>query len=95
MLKHRGGVLTPYGAATPLCPSGCASASLGGLAEGRRESASPRAAQLDGTGPSAALGLLDVAYAMSSESRLAPGPVALVTRLAPLVQRLLKAAHLW
>ena len=22
MLKHRGGVLTPYGAATPLCPSG-------------------------------------------------------------------------
>ncbi len=22
MLKHRGGVLTPYGAAIPLCPSG-------------------------------------------------------------------------
>ena len=36
MLKHRGGVLTPYGAATPLCPSGyCGtgpSASLGVLA---------------------------------------------------------------
>ena len=54
--------MTPYGAATPLCPSGGASASLGGLAEGRRESASPRAAQLGGTGPSAALGLLDVAH---------------------------------
>ncbi len=23
MLKHRGGVLTPYGAAIPLCPPGC------------------------------------------------------------------------
>ena len=22
MLKHRGGVLTPYGAVTPLCPTG-------------------------------------------------------------------------
>jgi hypothetical protein len=36
MLKHRGGVLTPYGAATPLCPSGYdgtgPSASLGLLA---------------------------------------------------------------
>ena len=36
MPKHRGGVLTPYGAATPLCPSGyCGtgpSASLGVLA---------------------------------------------------------------
>ena len=38
MLKHRGGVLTPYGAATPLCPPG-----------------------YGGTGPSASLGLLDVA----------------------------------
>ena len=45
MLKHRGGVLTPYGAATPLCPSG-----------------------YSGTGPSATLGLLDVAhgYALTS-----------------------------
>jgi hypothetical protein len=41
-----------------------------------------------GTGPSAALELLAVAQAMPSESRLAPGPVARVTRLAPLVQRL-------
>ena len=38
-----------------------------------------------GTGPSAALGLLAVTQAMPSESRLAPGPVALVTRLAPLL----------
>ena len=62
MPKHRGGVLTPYGAVTPLCPAGCASASLGGLAEVRRESASQRAARLSGTGPSASLGLLAVAH---------------------------------
>ena len=30
---------------------------------------------------------------MPSESRLAPGPVALETRLAPLVQRLLNRGH--
>jgi len=85
MPKHRGGVLTPYGAVTPLCPSGCASTSLGGLAEVRRESVRQRAARLSGTGPSASLGLLDVTQAMPSESRLASGPVALVTRLAPLL----------
>ena len=68
MLKYRGGVLTPYGAATPLCPSGFASASLGGLAGVHRESATRQAARLDGTGPSASLGLLAVAhgYALAS-----------------------------
>ncbi len=45
MLKHRGGVLTPYGAATPLCPSG-----------------------YDGTGQSAALGLLAVAHGYAIEA---------------------------
>jgi hypothetical protein len=47
MPKHRRGVLTPYGAATPLCPPG-----------------------YSGTGPSAALGLLDVAqgYAFTCAS---------------------------
>ncbi len=39
MPKHRGGVLTPYGAEPPLCPSG-----------------------YSGTGPSAALELLDAAH---------------------------------
>jgi len=98
MLRHRGGVLTPYGAPTPLCPSGFAYASLGGLAEVPAESARRRAARLGGTDPSASLGLLDVAHAMcwpryprpsrklGSESRLASGPVASVTRLAPLPQ---------
>ena len=68
MLKHRGGVLTPYGAATPLCPSGFACASLGGLADVHPESATRQAARLDGTGSSASLGLLAVAhgYALAS-----------------------------
>ena len=44
MLKHRGGVLTPYGAAIPLCPPG-----------------------YDGTGPSAALGVLDVTHGYAFE----------------------------
>jgi hypothetical protein len=61
MPKHRRGVLTPYGAATPLCPSGFASASVGGLADVPQEPATRQAARLSGTGPSAALGLLDVA----------------------------------
>ena len=62
--------MTPYGAATPLCPSGFAYASLGGLAEVPAESARRRAARLDGTGPSASLGLLDVTqgYALTSLS---------------------------
>jgi hypothetical protein len=86
MPKHRGGVLTRYGAATPLCPSGFACALLGGLAEVPQEPATWQAARLSGTGPSASLGLLDVALAMPSEPRLPSGPVALVTRLAPLLQ---------
>ena len=62
MLKHRRGVLTQYGAATPLCPAGFACASLGGLAETQTESATRQAARLGGTGPSASLGLLAVAH---------------------------------
>jgi hypothetical protein len=53
--------MTPYGAATPLCPSGFASASVGGLAEVHREPATRQAARLSGTGPSTSSGLLDVA----------------------------------
>jgi hypothetical protein len=70
MPKHRRGVLTPYGAATPLCPSGFACASLGGLAEVHQEPAIRQAARLSGTGPSASLGLLDVAlgYAFTCAS---------------------------
>jgi hypothetical protein len=51
MPKHRRGVLTPYGAVTPLCPSGYA-----------------------GTGPSAALGSLDVAlgYAIGTPPPIWP-----------------------
>ncbi len=45
MLKHRGGVLTQYSAATSLCPSG-----------------------YHGTGPSASLGLLDVAHGYAIEA---------------------------
>ena len=68
MRKHRGGVLTQYGAATPLCPSGFAYASLGGLAGVLAEPASRQAARLDGTGPSASLALLAVThgYALTS-----------------------------
>jgi len=54
--------MTPYGAATPLCPSGFAYASLGGLAAVLAETTSRQAARLDGTGPSASLELLDVAH---------------------------------
>jgi len=55
-------------AAIPLCPSGFACASLGGLAEVHQESATGQAARLDGTGPSASLGVLAVAhgYALTS-----------------------------
>jgi len=74
MPKHRGGVLTPYGAATPLCPPGFACASLGGLAERQEESAGTGAARLGGTGPSASLGLLDVTqgYAIGAPPRTWP-----------------------
>ena len=68
MLKHRGGVLTPYGAVTPLCPSGFAYALLGGLAAVLAESASKQAARLCGTGPSATLGLLDVTHGYAFEA---------------------------
>ncbi len=68
MLKHRRGVLTKYSAATSLCPSGFASAALGGLAEDHREPASGQAARPDGTGPSASLGLLDVAHGYAFEA---------------------------
>ncbi len=54
--------MTPYGAAIPLCPSGFAYASLGGLAEVHQESATGQAARLCGTGPSASLGVLAVAH---------------------------------
>ena len=54
--------MTPYGAATPLCPSGFAYAPLGGLAGVLAEPASGEAARLDGTGPSASLELLDVTH---------------------------------
>ncbi len=61
-------------AATPLCPSGFAYASLGGLAEVHQESATGQAARLCGTGPGTArsvvssLGVLAVAhgYALTS-----------------------------
>ena len=74
MLKHQGGVLTPYGAATPLCPSGFACAALGGLAEGFTEPSNSWAARLGGTGPSASFGLLDVArcYAIEAPSCIWP-----------------------
>jgi len=39
--------MTRYGAAIPLCPSGFACASLGGLAEAQRESATGQAARLE------------------------------------------------
>ncbi len=60
--------MTPYGAATPLCPSGFAYASLGGLAAVPEVSPGRLAARLCGTGPSATLGLLDVThgYALTS-----------------------------
>jgi len=67
MLKHRGGVLTPYGAARPLCPSGFACASLGGLAAVPEVSPGRLAARLCGTGPSASLGVLTVAHGYASE----------------------------
>ena len=47
MPKHRGGVLTPYGAATPLSPPGFACASLGGLAAGPVESPGAVATRLE------------------------------------------------
>ncbi len=49
--KHRRGVLTPYGAATPLCPSGFGCALLGGLAEVHREPAARQAARLGAPPP--------------------------------------------
>ncbi len=80
MLKHRGGVLTPRPplsrrcpAAIPLCPSGFACASLGGLAEVHQESVSTQAARLCGTGPGTArsvvssLGVLAVAHGYAVE----------------------------
>jgi len=60
-------------AATPLCPSGFAYASLGGLAEVHQESATGQAARLCGTGPGTArsvvssLGVLAVAHGYAFE----------------------------
>jgi len=68
MLKHRGGVLTTYGAATPQFPEGFACASLGGLAEHPMEPATAKAARRGGTGPSASLELLDVAQGYAFEA---------------------------
>ena len=67
MLKHRGGVLTPYGAANPLCPTGVACASLGGLAAVPEVSPGRLAARLCGTGPSASLGVLAVTQGYACE----------------------------
>jgi len=74
MPKHRGGVLTPRPplsrrcpAVTPLCPTGFACAALGGLAGALSGSAGGQAARLDGTGPSASLGVLAVAHGYACE----------------------------
>jgi hypothetical protein len=66
--------MTQFCAKTPLCPSGFACASLGGLAESPRVSPGRPGARLGGTGAPASLGLLDVVrgYAIGAPPRIHP-----------------------